>query len=309
MPNPQYLGLIYGLSAYIIWGTFPLFFHLLKGIEPLQVLTQRVIWSFLFVAIIMLVMRRWPAARATFRSRTVLASLLLSSLMIATNWLLFIWGVSEGRVLECSLGYFLTPLVSVLLARVFLQEQLDRFRLAACLLAVIGVLWQVVSLGTLPWLSLALAASFGLYGLVRKQMPVDSLTGLSVETGLLLPLALAYWLYLESQGSSQFMAGHLQTDLLLMASGVVTALPLLLFAAGTKKLTLSAIGFMMYINPTMQFFTAVYLFKEPFSSQQLIGFIFIWAALTVFSIGALRQEGKRRAQAKLLAQQLATHGG
>jgi len=198
--------------------------------------------------------------------------------------------VAQGRVLESSLGYFLTPLVSVFLARVFLKEQLNFSRKLAIVLACIGILWLIIRLGYLPWISLSLALSFGLYGLARKQLPVDTLTGLSIETGIMLPIALSYWAYLLWQQDSLFYIAGSDLTLLLMVSGVVTALPLLLFASAAKKLSLSAIGFMMYINPTLQFLIAVFILKESFDNNQLIGFIFIWCALLVFTFGSLKKE-------------------
>lgn len=298
MANQQHLGLLYGLSAYFIWGLFPWYFHFLTHVEPLQVLMQRIIWSFLLVASISLLLVRGQAVWAALRSAAVIRGLLLSSLLIAANWLIFIWAVGQGRVIESSLGYFLTPLVSVLLAGLFLHEKLDAYRITACVLAVLGVLWLVVHLGSLPWVSLSLAASFGLYGLVRKQVTVDSLTGLLVETGLLLPLAISYWLWLETQGTSQFLSAGSHTTFLLVFSGAVTAVPLLLFASGAKRLSLTAIGFMMYVNPTMQFFTAIYLLDEPFTRDQLVAFAFIWVALAIFSLGAIQQQKQRKAQEK-----------
>lgn len=293
MLAPQQLGLVYGLSAYTIWGLFPWYFHFLSHVNPWQVLTQRIIWSFLLVSVIALFIRHWSLIKTAITQRNILLGLLLSSLLIAANWLIFIWAVGQGRVLESSLGYFITPLVSVVLARVFLKESLDIYRLSACILAVIGVLWLVIQLGVLPWVSLSLALSFGFYGLVRKKVPVDSLTGLWVETGILLPFALTWWLWLEWQGQSQLFAENLQTTFLLIFSGALTAAPLLLFASAANRLSLTAVGFMMYINPTMQFLTAVYLLKEPFNHQQLIAFIFIWIALVVFSIGAVRQQNAK----------------
>lgn len=291
--SEQKLGLVYGLTAYTIWGLFPWYFHFLTHVNPWQVLTQRIIWSFLLVAVIAAFMHHWPLIKPALLNRKILAGLLISSLLIAANWLIFIWAVGQDRVVESSLGYFITPLVSVLLARIFLKEKLDIYRLTACALAVIGVLWLVIQLGTIPWVSLSLAGSFGLYGLVRKKIPVDSLTGLLVETGILFPFALAWWLWLEWQGQSQLFSENAQTTFLLIFSGALTAAPLLLFASAAKRLSLTAVGFMMYINPTMQFFTAIYLLKEPFNQQQLIAFIFIWIALVVFSIGALRQQQGR----------------
>lgn len=293
MLAPQQLGLVYGLSAYTIWGLFPWYFHFLSHVNPWQVLTQRIIWSFLLVSVMALFIRHWSLIKTAITQRNILLGLLLSSLLIAANWLIFIWAVGQGRVLESSLGYFITPLVSVVLARVFLKESLDIYRLSACLLAIMGVLWLVIQLGVLPWISLSLALSFGFYGLVRKKVPVDSLTGLWVETGILLPFALTWWLWLEWQGQSQLFAENLQTTFLLIFSGALTAAPLLLFASAANRLSLTAVGFMMYINPTMQFLTAVYLLKEPFNHQQLIAFIFIWIALVVFSIGAVRQQNAK----------------
>lgn len=293
MLSQQKLGLVYGLSAYTIWGLFPWYFHFLTQVNPWQVLTQRIIWSFFLLVVIAIFMRHWSLIKPALTNRKILAGLFLSSLLIASNWLIFIWAVGQDRVVESSLGYFITPLVSVLLARVFLKESLDIYRLTACLLAIFGVLWLVIQLGIVPWVSLSLAASFGFYGLVRKKVPVDSLTGLLVETGILFPLALTWWLWLESQGQSQLFSENFQTTFLLIFSGALTAAPLLLFASAANRLSLTAVGFMMYINPTMQFLTAIYLLKEPFNHQQLIAFIFIWTALVVFSIGAVRQQNTK----------------
>lgn len=290
MISQQKLGLAYGLSAYTIWGLFPWYFHFLSQVSPWQVLTQRIIWSFILVMVIALFMRHWSSIKPALLNRKTLAGLLLSSLLIAANWLIFIWAVGQDRVVESSLGYFITPLVSVLLARVFLRESLNGYRIAACVLAVLGVLWLIIQLGIFPWVSISLAVSFGFYGLVRKKVPVDSLTGLLIETGILLPFALIYWLWLELHGQSQLFSVNTQTTFLLIFSGALTAAPLLLFASAANRLSLTAVGFMMYINPTMQFFTAIYLLKEPFNQQQLIAFMFIWIALVVFSVGALRQQ-------------------
>lgn len=291
--SEQKQGLVYGLTAYTIWGLFPWYFHLLIQVDPWQVLTQRIIWSFLFVSVIALLLRHWTPIKAALTQSKILLGLCLSSLLIAANWLIFIWAVGQDRVVESSLGYFITPLVSVLLARIFLKESLDFYRLAAVILALMGVLWLILQLGLIPWVSLSLAASFGFYGLVRKTVPVDSLTGLWIETGILLPFALIWWIWLETQGQSQLLSEGLQTTSLLIFLGALTAIPLLLFASAAKRLSLTTVGFMMYINPTMQFLTAIYWLKEPFSQQQLIAFLFIWVALVVFSIGAIRQQNER----------------
>lgn len=286
--NPTTQGLLLGLLAYSIWGFFPLFFHLLRSVASIEVLMHRVIWSFVFVILIMVLLQRWDRFVKAIKTPVLIKGLFVSSLLVSFNWLVFIWAVAEGKVVETSLGYFITPLVSVFLARVILKEKLDRWRQWAIVLACLGILWFIIKIGYLPWVSLSLAVSFGLYGLVRKQLDVDTLTGLTIEIVLLLPLALLYWLYLGVQGAGQFTFDFDLTTLLLMASGVLTALPLLLFASAAKKLSLSAIGFMMYINPTLQFLCAIYILGEAFSIDQLIGFCFIWSALLVFTVGSFK---------------------
>ncbi|MBK8454585.1 MAG: EamA family transporter RarD [Thiofilum sp.] len=286
----QHLGLTYGLTAYIIWGLFPLYFHWLNQVSATQILTHRIIWCFVFVSLLIVLLNRRSILKTTLRNNHLLKGLFISSLLIATNWLIFIWSIGQGRVLESSLGYFLTPLVSVLLARIVLKESLDRYRWIAIVLALIGVGWQIFQLGHLPWISLSLAVSFGLYGLVRKQLPIDSLTGLWMETLFLLPLALLYWLWVSLQGNNQFLTQGIGRTLLLIASGAVTALPLILFAMAAQKLSLITLGFLIYINPTMQFLLAIFYFHQPLNSNQLISFGFIWAALSVFSYGAWRMQ-------------------
>jgi len=283
---PATLGFIQGLSAYVLWGFFPLYFHLLRDVQATEVLMHRVIWSFLLVLLVVMLLGRRERLWQALRTPGLRNGLMISSLLISINWLVFIWAVARGRVVETSLGYFITPLVSVFLARVILGERLDRWRQAAILLAALGLAWLVWRLGELPWVALLLALSFGLYGLARKQIAVDTLTGLTVETGLLLPFALAYGLWLYADG---WPAARPALDgWLLVASGAVTALPLLLFAAGARRMSLSAIGFLMYVNPTMQFLTAVFLLDEPFDRDQLVGFVLIWTALLLFSLGSLR---------------------
>lgn len=290
--RPATLGFIQGLSAYMLWGLFPLYFHRLREVPATEVLMHRVIWSFVVVLLAVLLLGRMKRLAGVLADPGRRLGLMLSSLLISINWLVFIWAVAQGRVVETSLGYFITPLVSVFLGRVFLGERLDYWRAVAILLAVLGIAWLLWRIDELPWVALLLALSFGLYGLARKQIAVDTLTGLTVETGLLLPLALAYagWLYGNGGLSSLADGRPWMTWLLLLASGAVTAVPLLLFAAGARRMSLSAIGFLMYINPSMQFLTALYLLGEPFNRDQLIGFLFIWAALAVFSLGTLKRQ-------------------
>ncbi len=282
-------GLLYGFLAYSMWGIFPLFFHLLRDVPSTEVLLHRVIWSFVFVLVILMVKGWHRRLIEAIRKPALIQGLVFSALLVSLNWLIYIWAVSQGRVVESSLGYFLTPLVSVFLARVFLQERLNRKQQLAIVFAALGIIWLVVRLGYLPWVSITLATSFGLYGLVRKRLEVDTLTGLTIETGLMFPLAISYWFYLIQHNADHFYQAPDRFTLLLLACGAVTSIPLLLFASATKKLTLSIIGFMMYINPTMQFFIALFILKEPFSHDQFIGFCFIWAGLIVFTLGSINK--------------------
>lgn len=282
-------GFVYGFLAYSMWGIFPLFFHLLRDVPSTEVLLHRVVWSFIFVLMILLIRRWHQRLWVAVKNYALLRGLFFSAFLVSLNWLIYIWAVAQGRVVESSLGYFLTPLVSVFLARVFLQEKLNRKQLLAIILAAVGIIWLVVRLGYLPWISLALAISFGLYGLVRKRLDVDTLTGLTIETGLLLPLGISYWIYLIQQQSDHFFQSADNYTLLLLACGAVTSIPLLLFASAARKLSLSVIGFMMYINPTMQFLIALLILEEPFSQDQFIGFCFIWAGLIVFTLGSIKK--------------------
>jgi len=291
--NRQLQGVLLGVLSYLMWGCFPLFFHLLSHVGASEVLVHRIIWSSLFVALLLTLQRRWRDVRGALADGRTCWLLLCSSLLIAVNWGVFIWAVSQQRVLEASLGYFLNPLVSVLLGLLFLGERLGGYQRLAVLLAGLGVGWQIWQLGSVPWLPLVLATSFGVYGLVRKQVKVDSVTALLVETLWLLPLALVYLGWLEQAKQGHFLAGDGEIRLLLVLSGVVTALPLLTFAAATARLKLGTVGFLMYINPTMQFLTAVLLLGEPLRFDLLITFGLIWLALAVFTLGAVRQYHRR----------------
>lgn len=295
-------GLGLAVAAYMIWGCFPLFFSLLSSVTASEVLAHRVIWSLMATLLISLVFKRGRGLLALIQQPVALGWLALSSLLVASNWLIFIWAVGQQRVMEASLGYFLTPLVSLVLARILLKEKLNIWQAVAGYLAGIAVVWELYSLGSLPWIPLSLALTFGFYGLVRKQHPVDALHGLTAETLWMLPLALVWlgWALLSDQylgfGTSW------QISLLLMASGLITAAPLLLFAAAAQRLDLSVVGFIMYINPTMQFISAVVILKEDFPPERLITFALIWAAMLLFMWG-LWQTRRHLKQLRLAEQQ------
>jgi len=283
--RPPRHGLAAALAAYIAWGCFPLYFKSIRTVPPLQILSHRVVWSLLFLAVLVSWKRRWAELRG---ASAMLPTYLLTTLLISANWLIFIWAVNGGRVLEASLGYFVNPLVNVLLGVLFLRERLSRKQGAAVALAGLGVLALVVRLGVFPWVSLALALTFGFYGLVRKKARIDAVVGLLVETALLAPVAVAFLLLVEAQGQGAFVHQGLPTTLLLASAGVVTAVPLIWFATGMKALRLSTMGVIQFITPTAQFLQAVVLFREPFTMSHAIAFGCIWASLALYTFDAVR---------------------
>jgi chloramphenicol-sensitive protein RarD len=287
-------GFWLALAAYIIWGTFPLYFYFLKHVIPLEVLSNRIIWSFLVTLVIIALLQRFRAFWSFFFTRRSMPWLIISSLLIAVNWLIYIWAVSQGRVIEASLGYYITPLVSLLLARLFLKERLHPLQALGGLLAALAVAWEVYMPKQAPWIALSLALSFGSYGLVRKRFPVDGLYGLTAETLWLLPFALMWliWQALYFPTSLHF-ADDSHTTWLLVGSGMLTAIPLLLFAAAAKRLDLSIVGFIMYINPTMQFLIAVFILKEDYDPKRLLTFALIWLALAIFMAGIWRSHKRQ----------------
>jgi chloramphenicol-sensitive protein RarD len=279
-------GVLAAGSAYLIWGLFPLYFHALQGVPAGEVLAHRVAWSALFMAALVTALRRWPGVLEQLRRPGMLRGLVASALLISLNWLVYIWAVQSGRVLEASLGYFITPLVSVLLGVLFLREPLSRRQVVAVGLAAAGVLWLVAWVGKVPWVSLTLAGSFGLYGLFRKQLAVDAVAGLLAEVLVLAPLALGWLGWLAWRGAGHFTAAPHVTALLVL-TGVVTAVPLMLFAVGVRRLTLATVGLLAYLNPTTQFSLAVWRFGETFTVAHAVAFGCIWASLALYSSEAL----------------------
>lgn len=276
-------GLVYGLLAYLIWGCFPLYFKAFGTVPALQIVSHRIVWSLVFLLALSLQPGRWNDIRVSLHDRRSLLILISSALLIATNWLVFIIAIGHGQVLQSSLGYFITPFVSVLLGLFFLKEQLRRLQLIALVLAAAGVITLTFQYGSVPWTALILALTFGSYGLLRKVVKTDALAGLTVETLVLAPCAGAYLLFTAWRGDGSFLTGGTAITLLLMSAGVATAVPLLLFASAARRLKLATIGFLQYITPTMHFLFAVLLYNEPFSSAHLASFIFIWAGLFCYS--------------------------
>jgi chloramphenicol-sensitive protein RarD len=283
-------GLLYALTAYLAWGAFPIYFKALSGVPAPEVLAHRILWSLLLLLGLVALRGRWDVVARAFRpgGRLLLAA---STLLIASNWLVYIWAVQAGRVLEASLGYFITPLVNVLLGVLVLRERLRPRQLAAIGLAGLGVLALVVRQGTLPWLPLTLALSFGTYGLVRKKAGLDAMGGLLAETALLFPLALLVVLGRGAAGQGAFGRSARET-VLLAAAGPITALPLVWFAEGVQRLPLSTVGLLQYLTPTSQLLLAVVLYREPFTVAHAMAFGCIWAALALYSWDAFAATGR-----------------
>ena len=281
------VGVIYGIAAYGWWGLVPIYFKAVSQVPSLQVLGHRVVWSVVLLVPLMLWWRRPETVRAVLRSRRTMLTLVATSLLIANNWLLFIWSVAHGYVIQSSLGYFINPLVNILLGYLFLGERLRPLQRLSVALASAGVLAFVIANHALPGIALLLAFSFGIYGLLRKTAAVDGLTGLTIETTLLMPLAVAYLGYCAATGTGAFIADGLPRSLLLMAAGIITALPLLWFANAARRLRLTTMGFLQYLAPTGHFICAL-AYGETFTWGHAVTFAFIWAALVVFSLDSVR---------------------
>ncbi|MBD1552188.1 EamA family transporter RarD [Pseudomonas typographi] len=283
--NPR-RGYILGLTAYLLWGLFPLYFKLLDSIPSIEIIVQRVVWSALFAALALTIWRH-PGWWAELRAHpTRLAILAGSGALVAGNWLIYVWAVNNGRMLEASLGYYINPLVNVVLGMVILRERLRPLQWLAVALAAVGVLQQVWQVGSLPWVSIALALTFAFYGLIRKQAPIQALPGLTVETWLLVPVALG-WLWLH--GGAVTAQGEFWTSaqaLWLVAAGPVTLVPLLSFNAAARHLPYATLGFLQYVAPTLVLVLAVGVFGEQLAGATLVAFAFIWAGLAVYSVDA-----------------------
>jgi chloramphenicol-sensitive protein RarD len=281
-------GLLYGVAANGSWGFMPVYIKAVRSVPILEVLSHRVFWAFLLLLALCWRQGELATLRAALKTPRTLALLCGSTTAIAVNWLAYIWAVVHGHVLESSLGYFINPLVNVLFGVAILGERLDRPVRIAVAVAGLGVLWMVVRGGHVPWIALTLATSFGLYGLLRKLAPVGGLAGLTIETGLLSPLAGGFIGWAIANGRSGFLAGDAKTDVLLLLAGPITAVPLLFFAGAARRLPLSTLGFLQYLSPSLQFLLAVFLYRESLDSARLVAFGFIWTALVIFGIYTAR---------------------
>lgn len=280
------LGILSAGSAFTLWGIFPLYLKLLKSVPSLEILSHRVLWSAIFLGLILALRRQWDwINRIRTRPRISLA-FIASAAMLGANWVIYIWAVNADRIIDASLGYFIAPLFNVLFG-VLLGERLKAIQWLAIALAASGVAWLTLSTGQLPWIGLVLAVTFSLYGLIRKTASLGALEGLSVETLVMLPLAALFLLLPDSGSSHAFASGSLSLTLMLVAAGPVTAIPLLLFAFGARRIPLSVIGLLQYIGPSIQMMLGVWLYHEPFGSERQLGFALIWTALALYSLEAL----------------------
>ena len=276
-------GIIYAALAFLCWGLFPIYFHALGDVPPLQILAHRMLWSLGFLLIVLVLRRQWKWLNVVRQPR-VFFSFVLSAVLLSANWLVYIWSVTNHHVIEASLGYFINPLVNIMLGYLILKERLRTIQWVAIAIAALGVSWLTWQTGTVPWIALFLAFSFGSYGLLRKTAALGALEGLSFETIVLFPLAAAYVIWLTVNGQNVFINTDSDTTrVLLVMAGPLTAIPLLLFASGARRIPLSILGLLQYLSPTLQFLLGVWLFKEAFTADRLVGFALIWSALILFA--------------------------
>ena len=288
--NSHNNGVIYAAIAFAVWGIIPIFWKQMAYVPAIEIVMHRIVWSLLFAGGVILALGKWPLLRDALTTRKTLQLLTISALLIGMNWGLFIWAVNIGRIAETSLGYYINPLVNFSLGVLLLGERLTRIQLIAIGLACAGVLNQAIAVGVVPWVSLTLAVSFGLYGLIRKHVAVESLVGLTVEALHMSPLALGYLIYLDVNGGGLFLHSDRATDFMLVLAGPLTAIPLLLFAAGVRRIKLSTMGFLQYLAPSISLVLAVVLYNEPFTAAHAVTFGLIWLALALISWEALTRE-------------------
>jgi chloramphenicol-sensitive protein RarD len=289
-------GAFNAIAAYCMWGVAPLYFKLLIELGAGEILMHRIIWSSAFIFLLVLVTKKWTVLIQLCQQPKIIAKLALSAIILAVNWLLFIWAVNNDHLLDASLGYFINPLFNVALGMLFFSERLRRNQVIAVGLAFFGVLVQLFTVGSLPLISLALASSFAIYGVLRKKLHVDSLVGLLIESLIMLPVAIIYWLYFVDSATANLALNSSTLNFTLVMAGLVTTAPLLCFTAAAKRLTLSSLGFFQYIGPSIMFCLATFYFNEPLYMAEFMTFIFIWTALALYSVDAYHNIKSKRAK-------------
>lgn len=285
--HSQKQGVIFAIAAFLMWGLAPIYFKAIDHVAAMEILLHRVVWSVLFLLVILTVVKKWRLVKSALFNVKTAGWLLLSAALLGFNWGLFIWSVNNNHMLDASLGYYINPLLNVLLGMLFLSERLRRLQLVAVVLAVTGVVIQLISFGSFPIIAFSLASSFALYGLIRKKLPVDTLPGLLIESLFMLPVALIYWWGLDTP-TSDLTSNSVSLNLLLISAGIVTTLPLLCFTAAARRIQYSTLGFFQYIGPSLMFILAVLFYGETFSADRMVTFGFIWSALALFSFDSYR---------------------
>jgi len=277
-------GILNAFGAYFIWGLVPVYWKLLKHVPAIQLIGHRIIWSFMLLAMFLFVTRKWKDLYALSSNRQVLRIYLAAAVLVGFNWFIYVWAVNAGYIVEASLGYFITPLLSVLLGVVFLRERLRMFQWISVGLAAAGVLYLTLAYGRLPWIALGLAFTFSFYGLVKKMAPLGSIYGLMLESGILFIPGLAFLLYQDWAGTGAFLHTGMTSDLLMAAAGLITTIPLIMFSSAAQSIPLTTVGIMHYITPTCQFLLGVLVYGEAFTPTQAVGFAAVWTALVIFCV-------------------------
>lgn len=289
LSNQQTNGWIAGFIAFILWGIFPIYFKAVDSVSSAEILAHRVAWCVPFMLVLMMILRKKLLIKEIFANKRLFAGLVLSTILISSNWYIFTWAVTHDQILATSLGYFINPIMSILLGVLFLHEKLTRLQWIAVVIVCLGVLNQIINYGQFPWIALSLATTFALYGFVRKKLQVDALNGLLVETGIALPVAAAYIFWMLSEHSAVFLQSSIKMDLLLILGGAVTALPLIFFAAAAKRIPLNSVGFIQFTAPTISFILATQLYHEALGKEQLVSFILIWIGLLFYIFKPIKQ--------------------
>ncbi len=288
---------MFALAAYTMWGIAPMYFKLLTSVPALEIVMHRIVWSVLVLCLLLVIRKKFNQVFKAIRDPKIIATLTISGLLLAMNWLVFIWAVNNDKMLDASLGYFINPLFNVLLARFFLQESLTRLQLLAVFVALAGVAFLIFSYGQLPWIALVLATSFSIYGLLRKKVTVDSMPGLLIESCIMLPFALLYWLIMDTS-SGNMLANSPDLNITLLLAGVVTTAPLLCFTAAARRIRYTTLGFFQYIGPSLMFLLAVIHYQEPLDATRVITFVCVWSGLVIYVYDSLRvyRKSKRLSQ-------------
>ncbi|NTS76729.1 EamA family transporter RarD [Catenovulum sp. SM1970] len=296
MNQSSKVGILAAVSAYGLWGIAPIYFKFLHELAPTEILLHRIIWSFVLLLGLVFILKRHGRMISVLKDKKKLSAMLVASALLSVNWLLFIWAIANDKLLDASLGYYINPLVNVMLAMVFLGERLRGLQIFAVVIACVAVLTEIIHFGQLPWLAIALAATFGFYGLVKKRLQLDAISSLCLESGLMVPVALVYLIFIDSTSWTHFFELSWDVEMLILGLGIVTTVPLLCFNAAAKRISLISLGMIQYLGPTLMFGLAVALYNEPFEANKMMTFGLIWLALGVFSYDAFLNYKKIKMQ-------------